>query len=370
MARPAVSGSTRDWGREVSDDARPDASDRPQRDVRGLPSVSVIMPVLNEERHLEHAVERVLAQEYSGRLEVILAVGPSRDRTREVAEGIASRHRNVVVVDNPSGKTPAALNAAIAAASGEVIVRVDGHAMIPPDYVAVGVRTLEETGADNVGGIMAAEGTNDFECAVARAMTSKFGVGGASFHVGGEPGPALTVYLGCFRRTALVRVNGYDESMERAQDWEMNLRIRQTGGIVWFTPHMRVTYRPRHSVAALARQYFDYGRWRREVANRHPETVSLRYLAAPITVAVMGAGLIASVIGAAFGQAWLIAVGVCPVVVYAVGNLLASSLSARSRPRMQWSASKWLPAAYATMHMSWGVGFIRGGARPAPEGRP
>ena len=121
---------------------------------------------------------------------------------------------------------------------------------------------------------MAAEGTTDFERGVARAMTSRFGVGGASFHVGGEPGPALTVYLGCFRRSALERVGGYDETMLRAQDWEMNLRIRETGGVVWFTPDMRVTYRPRPNLKALARQYHDYGRWRREVARRHPDTVS------------------------------------------------------------------------------------------------
>ena len=143
-----------------------------------------------------------------------------------------------------------------------------------PTTCAPACATLEATGADNVGGIMAAEGTNDFERAVARAMTSRFGVGGASFHVGGEPGPALTVYLGCFRRAALERVGGYDESMVRAQDWEMNLRIRQTGGVVWFTPDMHVTYRPRHTLKALARQYHDYGRWRREVSRRHPETLS------------------------------------------------------------------------------------------------
>jgi len=333
------------------------------------PRVSVIMPVLNEERHLADAVERVLEQDYAGSLEVVLAVGPSRDRTQEVAEALRSKHPAVRVVANPTGKTPAALNAAIAVATGEIIVRVDGHAMIPPDYVSIGVRTLEESGADNVGGIMGAEGISDFECAVARAMTSKFGVGGASFHVGGQDGPALTVYLGCFRRAALERVGGFDESMERAQDWELNLRIRQSGGIVWFTPRMRVTYRPRHSVSALARQYFDYGRWRREVANRHPETISLRYLAAPVTVTAMGVGLIGSVIGAVMGYTWLILAGLSPVVVYAGGNLLASGLSALTPPRLPWSASKWLPAVYATMHMAWGTGFVRGGARSAPEGR-
>ena len=158
-----------------------------------LPRVSVIMPVINEERHLADAVEGILGQDYSGDLEVVIAVGPSRDRTRAIADHLAEVHPNVVVVANPTGRTPAGLNAAIAHASGEVIIRVDGHAMIPRDYASTAVSAIAATGADNVGGIMAAVGSTDFECAVARAMTSKFGVGGASFHVGGEPGPALTV---------------------------------------------------------------------------------------------------------------------------------------------------------------------------------
>ena len=120
------------------------------------------------------------------------------------------------------------------------MVRVDGHALFPADYVRTAVEVLTETGADNVGGIMAAEGTTPFEQAVARAMTSRLGVGSARFHTGGEAGPADTVYLGVFRRSALERVGGYDESFLRAQDWEMNLRIRRSGGLVWFTPRLRV----------------------------------------------------------------------------------------------------------------------------------
>lgn len=327
------------------------------------PRVSVVMPVLNEERHLAEAVENILAQDYPGDLEVVLAVGPSRDRTQDVADALHAAHANVIVVANPSGKTPAALNAAIAAASGDVIVRVDGHAMVPSDYVRTGVEVLQETGADNVGGIMAAEGVTDFEQAVARAMTSTFGVGGAAFHVGGDAGPALTVYLGCFRKSALDRVGGYDETMERAQDWEMNLRIRQTGGVVWFTPQMQVVYRPRPSVSALARQYHDYGRWRREVARRHPDTISVRYLAAPVTVAGVGAGVLLALVGAAAGKPWLTALGLAAPGVYLVGNLAASAQVARREPRLPVRIAARLPLVFATMHGAWGTGFIRGTGR-------
>ncbi len=147
------------------------------------------MPVLNEERHLREAVQQVLDQDYAGPIDVVLAVGPSRDRTQEVAESIASADTRVTLVPNPTGRTPQALNAAINASKGEVVARCDGHAMLPRDYVRTAVETLRETGADNVGGIMAAEGVSPFEKAVARAMTSKIGVGNAAFHVGGEGGP-------------------------------------------------------------------------------------------------------------------------------------------------------------------------------------
>ena len=327
------------------------------------PRVSVVVAVVNEERHLRSAVERILAQDYPGPLEVVIAVGPSRDRTREIADGLAAEHAMVHVVANPSGRTPAGLNAAIARSSGEVIVRVDGHAMLPDDYVRTAVATLAETGADNVGGIMAAEGTTDFERAVARAMTSKFGVGGAAFHVGGEAGPALTVYLGSFTRAALDRVGGYDESMERAQDWEMNLRLRQTGGVVWFTPRMHVTYRARGSVRALGRQYHDYGRWRREVARRHPDTISIRYLAAPVMVAAVVLGTVLGAIGLLLGVGWLALLGFAMPVGYALLDLAASIASARRTPHLAWRSARWLPIVYATMHWSWGAGFLRGAGR-------
>lgn len=330
--------------------------------MSSTPAVSVIMPVIDEEQHLADSVKRILEQEYAGSINVVIAVGPSKDRTRAVADELQRTSDRVIVVDNPSGRTPAGLNAAIAAATGEVIVRVDGHAMIPPDYVAIAVETLERTGADNVGGIMAAEGVTEFGFAVARAMTSKFGVGGASFHVGGGEGPALTVYLGSFRRSALDRVGGYDETMVRAQDWEMNLRIRETGGLIWFTPAMLVTYRPRATVGALARQYHDYGRWRREVVRRHPDTLSLRYLAAPVAVAAIAIGLLLVVLGLITGQDWLWGIGLIAPLGYLVANLLASLISAMSAPRLQLRSALWLPVVYGTMHLCWGAGFLRGGA--------
>ena len=147
------------------------------------------MPIRNEERHLEESVASVLGQDYPGEIELVLAVGPSRDRTRQIAERMAAADRRITVIPNPSGRIPSALNAAIKASRHSVIARLDGHALLPPGYLRTAMATLEQTGADDVGGIMAAEGVTLFERAVAWAMTSPAGVGASRFHTGGQPGP-------------------------------------------------------------------------------------------------------------------------------------------------------------------------------------
>ncbi len=325
---------------------------------RTWPAVSVVMPVLNEERHLTEAVRRILGQVYPGELELVLAVGPSRDRTEEIARRLAAEDQRIIVVPNPTGRTPQGLNIAIKASQYSIIVRVDGHSLLPDDYIRAAVETMEETGADNVGGIMAAEGVTPFEQAVARAMTSKIGVGNARFHTGGEAGEVETVYLGTFRRSALERVGGYDETFVRAQDWEMNHRIRQTGGTIYFTPRMRVTYRPRPNLRALAKQYFHTGRWRRVVGREHQGTLNFRYLAPPIAVVAIVAGVVAGAFG--FWPGWIIP------GAYAAGIVIGAAVEGRGLPPSAWAR---LPLVFATMHLSWGVGFLTsppGLGQPSP----
>ncbi|MEW1752974.1 glycosyltransferase family 2 protein [Streptomyces angustmyceticus] len=311
------------------------------------PAVSVIMPVLNEERHLRNAVRHILEQEYAGEMEVVIALGPSADRTDEIAAELVAEDARVHTVPNPTGRTPAALNAAIKASRHPIVVRVDGHGMLSPNYIATAVRLLEETGAANVGGIMHAEGENAWEDAVAAAMTSKIGVGNAAFHTGGQAGPAETVYLGVFRREALEQQGGYNEEFIRAQDWELNFRIREAGGAIWFSPELRVQYRPRPSVKALAKQYKDYGKWRHVVARYHAGSINLRYLAPPTAVCAIAAGL---VVGAAVTP-WGLVVPAGYLAAIAAGSVPAGKgLSLKARAQ--------IPLALATMHMAWGVGFL------------
>ena len=309
------------------------------------PAISVILPVLNEEAHLAESVTAILSQDYTGSFEIILALGPSHDQTNVIAEKLAARDSRVKIVTNPSGKTAAGLNLAIAASESPVIVRVDGHAKIPDNYLSFAVLILRESGAVNVGGVMAAEGVTKFEVAVSRAMRSPLGVGASRFHTGGKAGEVDTVYLGAFRREAINAVGGFDERYTRAQDWELNHRLRKNGGKIYFDPRLQVTYRPRPNIRKLAKQYFQYGRWRRVVSRSHPGTVNLRYLAPPFTLL----GTFTSIILGLLIHPFFF----LPAAVYGVFLLTSSILIAKSAREFIS-----LLAIIPTMHFAWGAGYV------------
>ena len=200
---------------------------------------------------------------------------------------------------------------------------------------------------------MAAVGNNLFERTVARAMRSPLGVGASRFHTGGAAGPVDTVYLGAFRKEALIAIGGYDERFTRAQDWELNFRLRAQGGLIHFDPRLVVTYRPRSTVSALARQYFEYGRWRRVVSRRHEGTINYRYLAPPFTVVVTTLSMILGIL--------LSSILLLPVLIYALFILLASLVIGKSLGEILS-----LPLILLTMHMSWGTGFLTSPKSLAP----
>ncbi len=326
-----------------------------------LPGVSVVMPVLNEERDLTATVDRVLSQDYAGELELILAIGPSRDRTHEIAEALAADDRRIRIVDNPAARTPAALNLAVAAARFDIVVRVDGHGELTEGYITRAVELLSETGAANVGGVMDAQGRTPFEEAVAVTYTTKLGLGGSAFHLVESPaGEAETVFLGVFRKDALLAVGGFDETLHRAQDWELNFRLRKKGYTIWFSPDLRVTYRPRSSLRALVKQMYETGKWRREVVRRYPETASVRYLAPPVAVAGIGVGTLIGLAGSIAGSRVLRAGYLAPLGYL---GLIITGSAVTSRT-MSDAARLRLPLVLVATHMAWGTGFLVGLRRP------
>ena len=332
-----------------------------QSDGQPLPGVSYVMPVLNEVTEVRAAVGSLLDQDYTGPFEVILALGPSIDGTNELVAEMSAADPRIRAIDNPVGSTPAGLNVAIRASVHPVVIRVDAHSVLPTDYTRVAVHTLLESGADNVGGIMRAEGRTPFERAVALAYGSRVGLGGTPHHVGGTAGPAETAYLGVFRRERLFDVGLFDEGIKRGQDWELNRRLRQTGGTVWFTPELVVTYRPRPSLKRLVRQFVATGLWRGELARRFPANNGLRYFVPPAMVAAMALGIVAGlvgIVGAVLGTplAWALLGFVVPVV-YLLFVVLGSIAVAR---RSGLPTLLWLLVVLPCIHVGWGLGFIIG----------
>ena len=332
----------------------------PDDTVNTLPGVSYVMPVLNEVTHVRAAVDSLLAQDYAGPHEVTIALGPSIDGTTELVSELAALNDRIRVVDNIVGSTPAGLNLAIRESQYPIVIRVDAHSVLPPDYARIAVETMLETGADNVGGLMDAQGTTDFERAVARAYGSRVGLGGTKLHVGGEAGPAETVYLGVFRRDRLLEVGLFDEEIKRGQDWELNRRLRTAGSTVWFTPRLKVTYRPRPNLYRLARQFFSTGIWRGELARRFPASNGLRYFAPPVMVLGVAIGTllgVAGIVQALLGGAPWLLWGFAIPALYVALVLVSAVLWGR---RDGFRPFLWFLVVLPCIHFSWGIGFILG----------
>lgn len=316
--------------------------------AKAFPAISVIMPVLNEEAHLADAVNSVLEQNYPGDFELLLALGPSNDETNAIAAGIAKKDKRVRLIDNPRGLTTVGLNEAIRQSKHDIIIRIDAHSEPAANYFKRGVEILIQQKADLLGGIMDAKGKSAFQRAVAWAYTSRFGIGGANFHVGGEAGEAESAYLGIFKKSALERVGGYDEGIIRGEDWELAQRIKKTDGLVWFSPELKVVYWPRGTVGKLAKQFHSTGVWRGDLTRRNSSGAPLRYWVPPVYVAMSLYGLLTL----AYGYQ----LGILPTAVYLLGvaGLAATAKDMNLKTRIA------VMVALPVMHYSWGIGFWRG----------
>jgi len=301
--------------------------------AKALKNISFVMPVLNEEAYLATAVESVFSQSVPGEMELVVALGPSKDKTDEVAQKLKRKYGAKLQLVHSPGLTSISLNLAIAKAKYEIVLRVDAHSELSEGYAALAVKLLNETGAANVGGMMVAKGKNDFQSAVAYGYNNKVGLGGGSFHVGGEAGPADTVYLGVFRKSALEQVGGFSEAWVRGQDWELNQRLRKAGLIVWFDPRLLVSYYPRSDWESLAKQFFKTGVWRGALTRENPAGSSVRYWIPPLLV-----------LGTLF---WF------PIWIY----LIAIAILAGSAKEITERQKLWLMVVLPTMHYAWGTGF-------------
>lgn len=319
-----------------------------------FPTVTVVMPVRNERDFIARSLGAVLAQDYpSDRLEVLVADGQSDDGTAAMVASLQSSHPNLTLIDNPGRVVATGLNLALSRARGDVLVRVDGHCEIAPDYVRNCVRHLMEDGVDGVGGPLETVplGTGRVGEAIARAMSSRFGVGGSPFRtIKGETRLVDSIAFPAYWRRAVEKAGPFDEELVRNQDDEYNYRLRKGGARLLLASDVSCRYFSRASLRSLGRQYFQYGYWKVRVLQKHPRQMSVRQFAPPALVAAL-------LFGAATAPFWV--GGRVELASVAAAYALALAAAAVATARRATSAIL-LAAAFATLHLAYGSGFLVG----------
>ena len=308
------------------------------------------MPIRNEASFIKTSLSAALAQDYPADLrEVIVVDGMSDDGTRGIVRELQASNNTLLLIDNPARIVPAAMNLGIQQASGDVIVRVDGHTIIASDYIKECVAALERTNASNVGGRMTAVAEGRFGRAAACATSSRFGVGGARFHYSNSEEWVDTVYLGAWPRDVFSRVGLFDEEQVRNQDDEFNYRLLSQGGKILLSPRIRSRYYNRTTIRSLWRQYFQYGYWKVRVMQKHPRQMRLRQFVPPLFVFVFALTALMASIATVF--VWIF-LGL--MAAYLMGSIVASLLTG------EWRSMVLLPVVFATLHFAYGSGFLMG----------
>jgi len=331
-------------------------------DRDGIRTVTVMVPMLDEARFLPAFVSDLADQDYTGPIELLFADGGSTDGSPEVlAEAMEAHGLSCLVLDNPDRTVSHGLNRCIAAARGDLLVRMDCHSRYPPDYVRLCADAAEETGAAVVGGVVVSEGSTPTERAVAYAMESPFGgIGWTRFGGSRRRHEVDTVTFGAFRRGVFEAVGPYDVELLRNQDDELSFRIRQHGGTIVLDPKIRVYYKPRGSFRALARQYYDYGRWKIPIMRKHRAVLSGRSLAPPAFV--LSLGMLAGLGVVSGGARRLLAL---EALVYG-GALTVASLDALRGKRGELGLAPKVAGAFSVFHLSYGAGFLASLLRDPP----
>ena len=319
--------------------------------VTPTPAVTVLIPMRNEEASIEACLASVLRNRLPApmTLEVLVLDGASTDSSAALVATLAARDARVRLLDNPERLQAAAFNRGLAAARGEYLIRLDAHSEYQPDYIAECVRLLISTGAENVGGVQRAIGDSPVGQAIAAAVSSPFAAGDARYRFAVEPCFTDTVYLGAWRTATLRRLGGMRADWAVNEDYEMNVRLRAGGGRVYLSPTIRSTYQVRGSLTALARQYGRYGFWKVRTLLEHPSSLRWRQVVAP--------AFVVSLLATWPLVHWFGPIGTLHLVLYAVANVTASTLTAA---RSQWRNIVLLPLIFLIIHLCWGAGFLGG----------
>ncbi|MCC6444216.1 MAG: glycosyltransferase family 2 protein [Armatimonadetes bacterium] len=316
--------------------------------------VTVIIPERNEEQYIERCLRSVLEQTYPlDRLEILVVDGMSADSTRSIVESLARSHQNIRLLDNPQRIVPTAMNIGLREAKGDIIIRVDGHCFLRPDYIEQCMDALERTGAECVGGSIETIGETIPARGIAAAMRSPFGVGNAAFRYATEERYVDTLAFGAYRREVFERIGLFDEELVRDQDDEMNFRLIQSGGKIFLTPKIQASYFSRSSLKSLWSQYYQYGYWKVRVIQKRGRPASWRHLIPATFVVALVISFLLMVAGFSLGKWFFLAV----TTPYLAANL---ALSLKLAQENGWGCFPYIALAFAILHLSYGVGFWHG----------
>jgi glycosyltransferase involved in cell wall biosynthesis len=322
------------------------------------PTVSVLVPVLDEASGIRQTVAAMRAQQLDGELELLFVDGGSGDGTRAILDELAAGDSRIRVLDNPARHIPHALNIGLRAARGEFVARMDAHTHYPSDYLQRGIDRLRQGGADWVAGpaLPHRDSPAPWSRRVALALGSKLGIGAASFRTLGEGERETDAgFTGVWRRATLTGLGGWDEGWLVNEDGELAGRVRDGGGRIVTLPEMAAEYVPRDSLRGLARQYWRYGQYRAKTSRRHPRSMRRSHVVAPALVLTVTAAVVAPQPLRTVARA-----GVAVYVLALLGE------SARLGLREREPGAVYLPLVLSTMHLAWGAGFIAGSARFGP----
>lgn len=317
-------------------------------------TVTLILPVRNEEQYIARCLQAVITQDYPAELtEIIVADGNSIDRTRQIVQQFQSTYPNISLIDNPGKIVPTGMNAALRRAQGDIIIRVDGHCVIAPDYVRKCVEHLLSDHVDGVGGSMVTKGEDRLSESIAASMSSAFGVGGSAFRtVTGKTMLVDTVPFAAYPMSLIRKTGLYDEELIRNQDDEYNYRVRATGGKILLADDVRSVYYSRGSLRKLWKQYYQYGFFKVRVLQKHPRQMSMRQFIPPLFVTALIASLLLLVVSSQGRQAFTLVAG-----SYLLANLGASVITAA---KYGWQHVFLLPVCFAILHLGYGLGFLVG----------
>lgn len=322
--------------------------------VLNLPFVSVLVPIRNEAAYIDRCLQAVVNQDYPKHLiEIFVSDGMSDDGTREIVAKWSLKDSRVRLFDNPRMFVSFGLNILTPKTKGDVLIRVDGHCVIAPDYIYNCVKHLQSSEVDGVGGPMHSIGEDKISQMIAVAMSSKFGVGNSSFRT--EKGKTKftdTVPFPAYKRSIVERVGLYDEELIRNQDDEYNYRIRAAGGKILLAEDVQSVYFSRGSLKKLWKQYFGYGYWKVRVFQKHPRQLSLRQFVPLLFVLGLILSIFLSII---FSWGWIL-LGFL-VSFYSFANLTAAIIEAHSHGL---DKAPFITLCFATIHISYGFGFLYG----------